>query len=278
MFHHLREFARFHSLPPGLGPDFFVSLAVLATLDYLHHRWSPLILVPFLLSAAAASDIDSSAAQKDSALVISASGQVSTNKNGQDWAIGQAERIGITKPIITGQDGYARFAVAGGTDFEVFANSLVTFRENVGNPQDLLDITTGRVRIQLHISADQPSQYRVITPVAVITARSGAAFTLAVDDEDDSTRVDVEQGEIFVQHALLPRGSPEIIKAGDAIAVEADEPLISRRLDRGALYRYAFHSIVKTLGLAIPGLGKNLACEAAPQQMVARNRMALRPH
>ena len=105
---------------------------MLATLDYLHHRWSPLILVPFLLSAAAASDIDSSATQKDSALVISASGQVSTNKNGQDWAIGQAERIGITKPIITGQDGYARFAVAGGTDFEVFANSLVTFRENVG--------------------------------------------------------------------------------------------------------------------------------------------------
>jgi len=81
----------------------------------------------------------------------------------------------------------------------------------------------------------------------------------------------VEQGEIFVQHALLPRGSPEIIKAGDAIAVQADEPLISRRLDRGSLYRYAFHSVIKTLGAAIPGLGKNFAGQAVPGQMVARN-------
>jgi len=246
---------------------------VLVSRDYLHHcRWLwLLILVPLLLSAAAASDIDSSAAQKDAALVISASGVVSTNKNGQDWAIGRAERIGIAKPIVTGADGYARFAVAGGTDFEVFANSFVTFRENVGNPQDLLDVMTGRVRVQLHISADQPSQYRVTTPVAIITARGAAAFTLAVDDEDDSIRVDVEQGEIFVQHALLPRGSPEIIKAGDAIAVQADEPLISRRLDRGSLYRYAFHSVIKTLGAAIPGLGKNFAGQAVPGQMVARN-------
>jgi len=249
---------------------------VLASRDYLRHRrwlWS-FVLVPFLLSGAIASDIDYSAAQKDAALVISASGQVSTDKNGQDWAIGQAERIGVTKPIITGQDGYARFAAAGGADFEVFANSLVTFRENVGNPQDLLDVTTGRVRVQLHISADQPSQYRVITPVAIITARGGAVFTLAVDDEDDSTRVDVEQGEIFVQHALLPRGAPEIVKAGDAIAVDADEPLISRRLDRGSLYRYAFHSIIKTLGAAIPGLGKNFASDAVSDQMVARNIVA----
>lgn len=252
---------------------------MLPTRDYLRHRswlWS-FILIPFLLPAATGSEIDSSAAQKDAALVVSASGQVSTYKNGQDWAIGQAERVAVTKPIITGQDGYARFSVAGGSDFEVFANSLVKFRENVGNPQDLLDITTGRVRIELHMSIEQPSQYRVITPVAIITARGAATFTLAVDDEDNSTRVDVEHGEIFVQHALLPRGNPEIVKAGDAIAVEADEPLISRRLDRGSLYRYAFHSIIKTLGLAIPGLEKNFGDETAPEQMIARNMVSPRP-
>jgi hypothetical protein len=252
---------------------------MLATRDYFRHRrwlWS-LVLIPLLPSGATASDIDLSAAQKDAARVISASGQVSTNKNGQDWAIGQAERLDVAKPIITGRDGYARFS-ASGADFEVFANSLVNFRRNVGNPQDLLDITTGRVRVQLHLSTDQPSLYRIITPVAIISARGGTAFTLAVDDEDDSTRVDVERGEIFVQHALLPRGDPEIVKAGDAIAVEADEPLISRRLDRGSLYRYAFHSIIKTLGAAIPGMGKNFVDDSSPQQMIARNALEPRPN
>src|SRR4051794_13551893 len=70
-----------------------------------------------------ASDIDSFALQRDAALVISASGQVSTEKNGQDWAIGPAEHVWVTKPITTGSDGYARLEVLGGTSFEVFAHS-----------------------------------------------------------------------------------------------------------------------------------------------------------
>jgi ferric-dicitrate binding protein FerR (iron transport regulator) len=184
---------------------------------------------------------------------VSAAGQVSTEKKGQDWAIGPAEHIWVSKPIVTGADGYARFRVAGGTSFEVFAHSRVIFRENAGNPQDLLDVATGRVRLQVQPWDGQPMQTRILTPAAIIACHGPASFAVAVDDEDNSTRVDVQQGEVSVQHALIPRAEPVIVKAGDAIAVRADEPLISRKLDRGSLYHYRFQRIWKTLGSAVPG-------------------------
>jgi ferric-dicitrate binding protein FerR (iron transport regulator) len=220
-----------------------------------------------------AADIDSSALQKDAALVVSAVGQVSTEKKGQDWAIGSAEHIWVTKPIVTGADGYARFQVAGGTSFEVFAHSRVIFRENPGNPQDLLDVTTGRVRVQVQPSAG-PAQTRILTPAAIISSHGTASFAIAVDDEDNSTRIDVQQGEVSVQHALIPRSEPVIVKAGDAIAVRADAPLISRRLDRGSLYHYAFQRIWKTLGSAVPGhSGKGGKEGEAETQLLASSRL-----
>jgi hypothetical protein len=232
----------------------------------------PIAVAYFFALSLSASDIDSSFLQKDSALVLSASGQVSTEKRGQDWAIGPGEHIPVTKPVFTGEDGYARFEVAGGSSFEVFAHSYVVFRKNPGNPQDLLDITTGRVRVQTQLSADQPLASRILSPVAIIVCRGSAAFVIAVDDEDNTARIDVQQGEVFVQHALMPQGEPVMVKAGDAISIQADEPLISRRLDRGSLYRYAFHTLLKTLGSAIPGhSGKNLRDEAPEGQFLAAN-------
>jgi hypothetical protein len=225
------------------------------------------------LSPLFASDIDSAALQKDSALVISAMGQVSTENKGQDWAIGRAEHIWVTKPINTGEDGYAKFQVAGGTTFEVFAHSRVVFRKNPGNPQDLLDVATGRVRIQVQLSIDQPLQTRIITPAAVILCHGTASFAIAVDDEDDSTRIDVQQGEVNVQHALLPRSEPLMVKAGDAISVHADEPLVLRRLDRGSLYHYAIQKIWKTLGSAVPGHSGKGDKEGDPESpILASNR------
>lgn len=210
---------------------------------------SALLAIPSLL----ASDIDSSALQKDAALVISASGQVSTEAKGQEWAVDRAERIWVTKPIFTGADGYARLEVSGGTAFEVFAHTRLVFRNNPGNPQDLLDIETGRVQVQVELSSEQPLPTRVLTPGAVITSRGSASFAIAVDDEDNTTRIDVRQGEVAVQHALIPSSQPVIVKAGDAIDVEGDERLISRRFDPASSCRDAFHTIWKTLESAVPG-------------------------
>jgi hypothetical protein len=107
--------------------------------------------------------------------------------------------------------------------------------------------------VQIIPSPEQPLQSRVMTPAAIILCRGTAVFAIAVDDEDNSTRIDVQQGEVLVQHALLPRTDPVLVQAGDAISVQADAPLVLRKLDRGFLYHLSFQKIWKTLGAAVPG-------------------------
>jgi hypothetical protein len=70
----------------------------------------------------------------------------------------------------------------------------------------------------------------------ISTQHEPATFAIAVD-EDDTARIDVLEGEVAVQHTLLPRNDPTLVRAEDAILVKKDEP-ISRRMDRGSLYRY----------------------------------------
>jgi hypothetical protein len=138
--------------------------------------------------------------------------------------------------ISTGRDGYAHFDVAGGSSFDLFANSRVVFRQNAASAGDLLDVMEGRVRIHLKPQAEQPQQ-RILTPTAWISAVQEATVTIAMD-EDGAMRIDVLEGEVRVQHRLLPRSEPTIVRAVDAILVRGDQQ-ISRRLDRGSLYRYA---------------------------------------
>jgi hypothetical protein len=58
----------------------------------------------------------------------------------------------------------------------------------------------------------------------------------------------VVEGEVGVQHRLLPRNEPVIVKAVDAILVQKNQP-ISHRVERGSLYRYT----VKILSAITPG-------------------------
>jgi hypothetical protein len=162
-------------------------------------------------------------------------GQVTRIRDAQPWALSPGERIPVQQVISTGNDGYARFEVAGGSSFELLSNSRVTFRQNAASAGDLLDVVGGRVRIRLQPSAGQPRQ-RVFTPVAVVTAVQPAVISIAVD-EDDVVRIDVLEGEVRVQHTLLPRNEPTIVRAVDAIVVQGDQQ-ITRRVDRGSLYRY----------------------------------------
>lgn len=163
------------------------------------------------------------------------SGKVSRIINEEPWALSKGERVPIQQLITTGSDGYAHFEVAGGSSFDLLANSRVIFRQNAASAGDLLDVLAGRLRIHLRPSPAQPRQ-RIFTPVAMITANQPATLALAID-EDDTVRIDVIEGQIRVQHTLLPRNEPTLVRAIDAILVQKDEP-ISRRVDRGSLYRY----------------------------------------
>lgn len=170
------------------------------------------------------------------ARATSVTGQVSRVRDGQPWAVSTGDRIPIQQVITTGSDGYAHFKVAGGSSFDVFANSRVIFRQNAASSSDLLDVLAGRVRIHLQPTAGQLQQ-RIFCPVATITAHELATIALAVD-EDDTARIDVIEGVVGVQHAFLPSSEPVLVTAVDAVLVHKDQQ-ISHQLDRGSLYRYA---------------------------------------
>jgi hypothetical protein len=219
--------------------------------------------------------IDSSAAQAYEAHAIAVTGQVSRIRDQRPWALSAGERVPIQQVITTGRDGYARFEVAGGSTFDIYSNSRVVFRQNAATAGDLLDVLAGRVRIHLQPRAGEPQQ-RIFTPVAVITAHEASTVVLAID-EDETLRIDVIEGQVRVQHTALPRNEPVLVKAIDAILVQRNEP-ISRRVDRGSLYRYT----VKILSAITPGHsgnrngepveGNKFLAETAPASPVLEGR------
>jgi len=185
-----------------------------------------------------------------SARATSVTGAVTRTRDEQPWALSSGERIPVRQVISTGGDGYAHFVVAGGGNFDLFSNSRVMFRQNVASAGDLLDVVAGRVRIHLVPSAGQLQQ-RIFTPSAIITALQTSTVSIAVD-EDDTVRIDVLEGEVRVQHTKLPRSEPTIVRAVDAILVQRDEQ-ISRRVDRGSLYRYTVKPLHDLWTAVTPG-------------------------
>ncbi len=194
--------------------------------------------------------VDSTAARPNEAHITAASGQVSRIRDERKWALSAGEKVPVRQVITTGPDGYARFTVAGGSSFELFSNSRVVFRQNTAAAGDLLDVVSGRVRVHLRPVPGQ-AQQRVFTPVAIISTRQPASMAIAID-EDDTVRIDVMEGEVRVQHTLLPRNDPTIVRAADAILVRPDEQ-ISRQVDRGSLYRYTVKSLRDIWSSVWPG-------------------------
>jgi hypothetical protein len=180
--------------------------------------------------------LDQAVMQKYEARASLVTGKVTRTRDAQPWALSSGERVPVQQTITTGADGYAHFDVAGGGSFDIFGNSRVIFRQNAVRAGDLLDVIEGRVRIHLKPQPEQPQQ-RILTPFVLISAFEEATVSIAID-EDDAMRIDVLEGEVRVQHTLLPRSEPTIVRAVDAILVRSDQQ-ISRRLDRGSLYRYA---------------------------------------
>jgi hypothetical protein len=186
----------------------------------------------------------------DDARATSVTGAVTRTRDTQPWALSSGERVPVRQVISTGGDGYAHFAVAGGSNFDLFSNSRVIFRQNAASAGDLLDVVSGRVRIHLVPSAGQLQQ-RVFTPSAIVTALQTSTLSIAVD-EDDTVRIDVLEGEVRVRHTKLPHGEPTIVRAVDAILVQKDEQ-ISRRVDRGSLYRYTVKPLNDLWTAVTPG-------------------------
>ncbi len=167
------------------------------------------------------------------AKVTTLTGQVSVLRDSYPWALQAGDSVELQQVIITGEDGYAQLRVSDGSTFEVFPNSRVSFRNNPGSMRDLLDLWIGRVKIHIQKWGGQPNPNRIHTPSAVISVR-GTTFDVAVE-EDDSTLVAVEEGQVAVQHRLIGHSEPKLVNAGEQLRVYKDSPLASRPLDKGAL-------------------------------------------
>ena len=188
-----------------------------------------------------------SAPSEAAAQVVELQGQVSVLRDSDAWAIHIGDSVQIRQVIITGPDGYALFRVSDGSTFEVFPNSRLTFRSNPGNWRDLLDLWMGRVKVQIHKLGGQANPNRVHTPSAVISVR-GTVFDVAVEDEDDTTLVSVEEGEVVVQHALMPRDDGRILNPGEWLRVYKNVPLASRKtIDKGLVVQYALRALQEAM-------------------------------
>jgi hypothetical protein len=231
--------------------------------------FASLIVTSGVLSSAAAAQkfppVDPSATQVNEAYVTAVEGRVSVDRDARVWALSTGERVPIQRMITTGPDGYARFELHGGANFEIFANSRVGFRQNAADAGDLLDIFAGRVRVHFNPEPGRSLQ-RVFCPIATISAAGPAMISVAVD-EDDQVRLDVLEGEVRAQHKLLPRSEPTVVRAVDAILIEKDEKIV-RRLDRGTLYRYAV-KLHELFSAVMPGHGGQKSSGPVEQQLLA---------
>lgn len=218
----------FISVMCQIGSARFWSVALLAI-------WMPALNAQFAFSS-----------PETAAKVVVASGRVSVLRDSGLWALSPGNFVYVKQIIVTGEDGYALLQVSDGSTFEVFPNSKVTFRNNPGNLRDLLDVWLGRVKVRIQkLTGGQPNPNRITTPTAVISVR-GTAFDIVVED-DDSTLVSVEEGQVVVQHAILPSSNPKLIGPGEYIRVQRDQPLAQRSVIRGAAVQQGLRAAAEAL-------------------------------
>ena len=183
------------------------------------------------------------------AKALTVTGQVSVLKDNQPWAVSIGDTVQVQQLIFTGSDGHAMFQVTDGSTFEVYPNSRVVFRKNPGSWRDLIDLLVGRVRVHIEHFGNVPNPNRIMTPTAVISVR-GTTFDVSVDDDDETTLVEVEEGLVEVQHALLPRGNPKLLSTGESIRVYKSQPLEARVLDKGTIARQVLRAVMDAVTTA----------------------------
>jgi hypothetical protein len=180
------------------------------------------------------------------AKVVTLTGQVSVLRDLQPWALSAGDNIQVTQRIVTGADGHAVLQVSDGSTVEVYPNSTFVFRKNPGNWRDLIDVVLGRVRVHIEHLGATPNPNRVTTPIAVISVR-GTTFDVTVNDDDETTTVEVEDGTVEVRHNLLG-GNAAVLNAGEVFRVYRNEP-IAQGMDKGNAARQALRVVVNIIAI-----------------------------
>lgn len=213
-------------------------------------RWAALLAAAFGVCSAQMLPANPGVVAK----VISLSGDVSVLRDAQSWALQAGDEVRPQQVILTGPDGHAQFQVSGGSTFEVYPNSRLIFRNNPGNWRDLLDMLIGRVKVHIQKWGGQPNPNNVRTPTAVISVR-GTIFEVAVEDEDATTFVHVEEGSVAVRH-LLRGGEPKVLNQGEWLRVYKNYPLSKKLVERDSVVRAAMRVLLDTLETVVYRTGR----------------------
>ena len=147
--------------------------------------------------------------------------------------------VNAKEEIVTGADGHAVFQIGDGSTFEVFPNSRVTF-QGQWTIQDMLQLVLGKIRVQIE-HRNGPNHKRVSTPTAVISVR-GTVFDVAVEDDDGTTLVSVEEGQVMVQHALQP-GPVKVLNQNEWLRIFPNQPLIAKAGPSPGAVKFVFDRI-----------------------------------
>ncbi|MEI9974175.1 MAG: FecR family protein [Ignavibacteriota bacterium] len=173
---------------------------------------------------------DLQAQSNEAATVLELQGQVSVARSGQLVPLFSKDTAGVRadhwtvrakEEIVTGPDGHAIFQISDGSTFEVFPKSRVTF-QGEWTIQDMLQLILGKIRVQVEHRSG-PNHKRIQTPTAVISVR-GTVFDVEVEDDDGTTYVAVEEGQVTVQHRLQP-GETKTLNENQWLRVYPNQPL-----------------------------------------------------
>jgi hypothetical protein len=173
---------------------------------------------------------------EQAAQVIVSTGRVGINYSGDYRTLLPGDKVNPGLEIFTGEDGYAVFQLNDGSTFEVFPNSRVVFRNNWGNWTDIFDIWVGRMKVKIEKLMGKPNPHRIHTPTAVISVR-GTTFFVEVEEDTEATIVGVDEGEVAVEHRLLPTGKAARLRDGDQIRIDREEPIAKARVAKESVLR-----------------------------------------
>jgi hypothetical protein len=216
------------------------------------------------------------AQSKEIATAIELQGQVSVIRGGQvplfqrgtvGAPAGQMT-VNAKEEIVTGPDGHAVFQIRDGSTFEVFPNSRVTF-QGEWTIEDMLQLILGKIRVSIE-HRNGPNHKKVQTPTAVISVR-GTIFDVEVEDEDGTTYVSVEEGQVQVHHRLQP-GQDKYLNENEWVRVFPNQPLAKAANPgpgRGFVWDRIKNAIADMIlhnpGGAIPGNGGAAGSAGGPQ-------------
>ncbi len=194
-------------------------------------------------------------AQDFAAKVLLVKGQVSIVEAGYQKALFAGNEIQPQQVIVTGPDSFARFQVADGSTFEVFANSKVVFRENAAEWRHLLNVWLGRVKVFIQHPPGGFNPNNVTSPTAVISVR-GTVFDVVVEDDDGTTFVSVDEGVVTVRN-LTAAGEPVSLQPGQSIRVFRDQPLARRNPGNYNVFRAMMRAVEDAIYMQVgrPGPG-----------------------